>query len=299
MTALADAEITAVLPYFGGKRTLAPEIVREFGPMRAYWEPFCGSLAVLFAIDSPCSMETVNDLNGDVVNLARVVQHDELSVELFARGYRTVCSEVLHREAAERWRSLPEWNGEPDLDRAADYFALSWLGRNGVAGTSSHNAGFCKRFTKNGGHAAKRFASAVESIPAWWERLRHVTILSDDAFALLDRIEDAPGVVIYCDPPYVEKGARYVVDFESGDHARLAIALSRFEKTRVVVSYYEHPMLDAIYPDWTKRRLKATKALVNQAMRDKGGSVEAPEILLINGRSLVEPSGGLFGKGGK
>lgn len=288
-------EITALAPWFGGKRTLAPEIIREFGDHRAYWEPFCGSMAILFAKE-PCSMETVNDLHGGLVNLARVVQDDGLSVDLFSRLYRTTCSEQLHRDAAERYRArgyaaAPD---SPDVEYAADYFLCSWLGRNGFAGTSSYNQKFCRRFTKNGGHAAKRFMSAVESIPGWWERLRNVTILNDDAFGLLERIEDADGVVIYCDPPYIVKGAKYVHDFDQDGHAHLSNLLRRFNKTRVIVSYYEHPDLGLLYPGWVKRRLKATKSLVNQGMRDRGGAVAAPEVLLINGSSLVAESG-LFG----
>ena len=292
-------EITAIAPWFGGKRTLAPEIVRELGGHRAYWEPFCGSMAVLFAKD-PCAMETVNDLHGGLINLARVVQDDRLSVVLFSRLYRTACSELLHRDAAERYaaRGYAGAPDTPDVDYAADYFLCAWLGRNGVAGTSSYNQGFCRRFTKNGGHAAKRFLSAVESIPDWWDRLRNVTILSADAFQLLDRIEDAEGVVIYCDPPYIVKGSKYVHDFTTDGHRRLAETLRRFQRTRVVVSYYEHPDLAALYPDWTKRRLKATKSLVNQSMRDKGGAIEAPEVLLMNGQSLVEPKGSLFAEAG-
>ena len=42
--------IKAIVPSFGGKRTLAPQIVAELGEHRAYWEPFCGSMAVLIAI---------------------------------------------------------------------------------------------------------------------------------------------------------------------------------------------------------------------------------------------------------
>lgn len=279
--------IGAIAPWFGSKRTLAPLIVEEFGPHRAYWEPFCGSLAILFEKLSS-TMETVNDLNGDLVNLARVVQDDALSVKLFDRLYRVTCSEAQHREAAERWKAqgkLPA-GAEPDLERAVDYFICSWNGRNGVAGTANYNQGFCRRFTKNGGHAAKRFASAVESIPDWWDRLRGVTILSADAFTLIPKIEDAKGVVIYCDPPYIEKGAKYLHDFTGGDHARLAEQLGRFEETRVVVSYYDHPRLAELYPAtrWTKIPLKATKALVNQGMRDKEGAVAAPEVLLVNRR---------------
>lgn len=289
------AKITAIAPWFGGKRTLAPRIIEELGDHSAYWEPYCGSMAVLLAKE-PCAMETVNDLHGDLINLARCVQDDEAAVDLFSRLYRTTCSETLHRDAAERFRdrgNVP--SGEMSVDRAYDYFLASWLGRNGVAGTSSYNQGFCRRFTKNGGHAATRFASAVESIPDWWERLRSVTILNDDALSLIERVEDARGVVVYCDPPYIEKGAKYVHDFDDfSDHAKLSNALHRFKLTRVIVSYYEHPQLDYLYPAWTKRRLKATKALVNQGMRDKGGAVDAPEVLLINGPSLVAPAGGLF-----
>jgi DNA adenine methylase len=278
-------KITALAPWFGGKRTMAPIIIQELGPHAAYWEPFCGSMAVLFGKE-PATMETVNDLHGDLVNLARVVQSDELAPALFSRLVRTACAEPVHRLAAERYRArgyVP--SGEPDVDRAADYFLCSWLGRNGVAGTSSYNQGFCRRFTKNGGHAAKRFASAVDSIPDWWDRLRHVTILNDDAFDLLPRIEDADGIVIYADPPYLVKGAKYIYDFKDACHERLAAELARFSKTRVIVSYYDDPRLQALYPGWTMVAVEATKSLVNQGMRDKGGAVKAPEVLLINGES--------------
>jgi DNA adenine methylase len=203
--------------------------------------------------------------------------------------------EATCHEAAERWRArghspAPEL---PDLERAFDFFVCSWMGRNGVAGTQSYNQGFCVRYTKNGGHAATRFQSVRESIPAWHARLRNMTILNRDGLELLERVEDAAGVAIYCDPPYLVKGAKYVHDFADGfmgaknDHERLASLLSRFRKTRVVVSYYDHPALASLYPGWTVRRCPTVKALVNQGMRDRGGAVEAPEVLLINGPSLA------------
>ena len=284
-----EMKITAIAPWFGGKRTLAPAILHELGKHSAYWEPFCGSLAILLA-KPVVSMETVNDLHGDLINLARCVQDDTASVDLFSRLTRVACSEQLHREAADRFRARGNIAAANELDvsRAFDYFLCSWLGRNGVAGTSSYNQGFCRRFTKNGGHAATRFVSAVNSIPAWWERLRAVTILNDDGLELLKRIEDAPGVAIYCDPPYLVKGAKYVHDFASDDHKKLSEVLRRFKKTRVVVSYYAHDRLKELYPDWTVTRLQATKAMVNQGMRDKKGATDAPEVLIINGPSYAE-----------
>jgi DNA adenine methylase len=298
--------IKALLPYFGGKRTLAPRIVAEMGKHSAYWEPFVGGFSVI-PVKPACPMETVNDLHGDVINLARVVQSDELSPRLFDRLLRTMPTEFALADATnrlgERGRPSPT---EADLDRAFDYFVLNWLGRNGTGGTKSDATGFCVRFTSNGGSAAKRFRSAVESVPAWWERLRNVVILNRDAFDLLDKIEDKAGTVIYCDPPYFTKGASYVHDFDTEDgpdagslwgdrkarkvnhHRLLAESLSRFRKTRVVVSYYDHPAVRELYDGWRFVKCTMTKSLVNQGMRDQKGATEAPEVLIVNGPSYTE-----------
>lgn len=289
-----EMKITALAPWFGAKRNMAEAIVGEIGPHRVYWEPFCGSMSVLLA-KPPCVMETVNDLHGDLINLARVIQDGRLGSELYRRLRRTFMSDVLHREAADRYRTAGYGNDcVPNVDRAYDYFLCAWLGRNGVAGTGSYNQGFCVRYTANGGHAATRWTSVVESIPAWRRRLRNVTILCRDAFELLARLDDEPGAVVYLDPPYLVKGAKYVHDFADRQHEDLAVAVRRFRSARVVVSYYDHPRLKDLYPGWTKRTIEVTKSLVNQGMRDKGGAVKATEVLLINGPSLASEHRPLF-----
>ena len=290
--------ISAIAPWFGSKRTLAGRIVAEMGTHAAYWELFMGSMAVLLE-KPPCPMETVNDLHGDLVNLARVIVHQAHGPALYRRLRRTLASHALMNEAAARCagRESSPAGEVPDVDRAYDYFATSWLGRNGVSGTQSYNQGFSRRFTKNGGHAAKRWVSAVDSIPAWRRRMRNITILSECGIGLAERIEDADGVAIYADPPYIRKGAKYVHDFTAEDHARLAMVLRRFKRTRVVVSYYDEPEVRELYAGWTFVECPTTKALVNQGLRDKKGGKVAPEILIINGQSLTEPGtagGGLY-----
>lgn len=281
-------KINAILPYFGGKRTLAPEIVREFGPHRAYWEPFCGSLAVLLA-KGEVSQETVNDQYGQLINLARCLQHPEHGPWLYRQLRRTLVHEGLFEEASQHCKQPSPLDGNVYLDVQMAYwfFVCSWLGRNGVIGTRGWNNNFSVRYTANGGDPGARFVSAVDSIPAWRRRLREVTILRRDAFELLEKIEDADRTVIYCDPPYIDKGAKYVHDFVSLDHERLAKALRRFKNARVVVSYYAHPALASMYEGWTVRSLAATKSLVRAGAR-KMGKVAAPEVLVINGPSLVE-----------
>lgn len=281
-------KIKAIVPWFGGKRNLASRIVELLSPHRVYWEPFCGSMAVLMA-KPPCVMETVNDLHADLINLARVIQDSKLGPQLYRQLRRTLMHEQLFKEAAARYKSRGYFAMAPepdyDLPRAYDYFICSWLGRNGVSGTGSYNQGFCVRYTAQGGHAAKRWQSVIASIPAWRRRLANVTILQRDAFELLERIDDRKGTAIYIDPPYIEKGAKYIHDFEQQDHIRLAQMLGRFKETRIVISYYDHPKLKELYPDWEHIEIPITKSLDNQNRRDKEnkGVVKVVEMLLVNG----------------
>ena len=281
--------IKALAQWYSASRTLAPIIAREVGPHAAWWEPFCGGLGV-FMSKPRCPMETVNDLHGDLINLARVVQHPTLGPKLYRMLRRVVASEDAQQEAVAELRVRlceppEEPNGDTDLHRAAAYFVASWLGRGGESGTDTADPSFCVRYTKNGGAASTRFASAVDSIPAWRRRLRDVAVLRMDAFTLLGKIQDAKGVVIYCDPPYVDKGKQYVHDFTEHDHRHLAAKLRRFRHTRVIVSYYDHPLVRELYDGWTFVDCSKRRSLTNPS---KGGPSEAPERLIINGPSLTE-----------
>lgn len=276
---MTEATQTALAPWFGGKRTLAADIVAALGPHRCYWEPFCGSMAVLLN-KPPANMETVNDLHGDLVNLARVVQDEDLSGRLYWRLRRTITADSLFRESLSAVRSGPA-PAEPSVDRAYHYFVVSWMGMGGVAGTPHHSTGFARRFSSKGGAPGPRFVGAVESLPWWHERLRPVVILSTDGLELCERVEDRVGTVIYADPPYLVKGAKYVHDFRPEHHNRLAAALCRFKHTRVVVSYYRHPDLARLYPGWKVVDVTVAKAMVNTGERTEGRT-DAPEVLLIN-----------------
>ena len=98
---------------------------------------------------------------------------------------------------------------------------------------------------------------------------------------MLDRIEDKQHTAVYVDPPYFIKNGKYKHDFEPADHERLAAALHRFQKTRVVLSYYEHPKLDELYPAWPKIKIDVAKATSHQNKRGTN-KTRAVEVLLCN-----------------
>jgi DNA adenine methylase len=272
-------KLAGLAPYFGAKRDIAPRIVKQFGPHKAYWELFAGSCAVLLQKPT-CIMETVCDLHGDLINLARIVASDDWRV-LHERLERTWFVDQLYAESQQRL----ETETDP-MQRAYDYFVTSWQGMSGVAGTKAEKSNFCVRFTLGGGDNATRFKNAVDSIAAWNQRMRRVRILSEDAFDLLDKIPDAEGHLIYADPPYLVKVGKYIHDFSLKDHGRLAEKFRRFKKTRCVISYYAHEILSELYPDWNVLSLDVSKGLVNSQERGEKEKIKAPELLIINGPIL-------------
>lgn len=290
---MADGmKIKSIAPWFGGKRMLAPTIVDLIGKHNVYWEPFCGSMAVLMA-KPPCVMETVNDLHGDLINLARVIQHRSLGEKLYDKLCRTLCAEQFFLESKERVFSTKDIEGEkPDLDRAYDFFVASWMGLNGVSGTKRCNYAFALRWTAGGGHGARRWASVLDSIPAWHERLRNVIITRRDGLEILENIDDAEGTAIYCDPPYFEKSSKYVHDFTEEQHGQLAQALQRFKKSKVIVSYFDHVKLNGLYAGWNKIFMKKSKAnLANACAGNKEINKKSnQEVLLTNWTPETEKS---------
>jgi DNA adenine methylase len=297
--------VKAIAPWFGGKRTMAPAIVAELGQHTQYFEPFCGSMAVLFAKE-PSQKETVNDLHGELVNLARVLQHKEAAPALYEELQRTLFSEDL-LETAKRRLSRPlrlSDDGEvtsSNWERAYWYFLACWMGRNGTAGTARQDYQIAVRWTKGGGSPTVRWRHAVESLPAWHQRLRNVVILRRDAFSILDRFEDVAGTAIYCDPPYHAvtrskgatkngRGGMYQHEFEHGgglfddDHARLAEILRGYHNARIVVSYYDCERIRQLYEGWTFVDHARQKHLHAQNGRGAGPK-EAPEVLIMNGPS--------------
>jgi DNA adenine methylase len=112
----ADGMTTkAIAPWFGGKRTMAPDIVRQLGKHVQYFEPFCGSMAVLFAKE-PSRAETVNDLHRDLINLAKVLQDETAAVQLYNRLQRTIFDERLLEEAAKVLSQSPAPDEGADLE---------------------------------------------------------------------------------------------------------------------------------------------------------------------------------------
>lgn len=314
MNTAPEMKIKALAPWFGGKRTLAPAIVEELGDHTQYFEPFAGGISIILA--KPKSQkETVCDLHGDITNLARVISIEASAVQLYLRLSSLVFAEGLLQDARAYLEANEIPGREPPgvwtpsmLDRAYWFFLASWMGRNGTAGTQRLDYQIAVRWTNSGGSPCIRFANAVQSMPAWHERLKNVVVLTRDAFTIIPKFEDAKGTAIYADPPYAAETrtshdnrdggkGRYLHEFDHAggglfhgdDHTRLATMLRAFKHARVVVSAYDCERYRQLYAGWTFVKKTMPKLLHQQNGRSTP-KLDAPEVLIINGPSLAPMS---------
>jgi site-specific DNA-adenine methylase len=97
----------APFPWFGGKSKAAPLVWELLGDVPHYCEPFAGSLAVLLNRPHKANTgwaETVNDLDGLIVNAWRAIQwHPEETAE-HASWPVSELDKMARELAVVRWR---------------------------------------------------------------------------------------------------------------------------------------------------------------------------------------------------
>lgn len=105
-----------IIPWIGGKRRLAKEILPLFPEHTCYVEAFAGG-AALFFMKAPSKVEVLNDANGELVNLYRVVTHH---LEEFVRQFKWA---LTSRQLFE-WLQMTPTAPLTDIQRAARFYYL-------------------------------------------------------------------------------------------------------------------------------------------------------------------------------
>jgi DNA adenine methylase len=235
--------------YYGSKTSTAARIIAMMPPHDHYVEPFAGSLAVLLA-KPPSRMETVNDLDRDLMTFWRILrdQPDELA---------RVAALTPHSRA--EYESITEFDSAPtDLERARRVWVrLSQSRGNNVLGT-----GWKRAIVQSG--SGNRCIADMETfvgriLPAA-ERLRCVTLECSPALDIIRDYGAEPSVLLYVDPPYVASsrnstGYRHEMGRDD-QHAELADAL-RSARAAVVLSGYPSPLYQQLYNGWNMTTISA------------------------------------------
>lgn len=237
----------SILRYPGSKWNLASKIVDLMPEHKSYLEPFFGSGAVLFT-KSLSSIETVNDLNDDVVNLFQVIQQDPET--LIEKLFLTPYSRKIYNKA---W----ELQSKNEADKALNFIIRSLM---------SH--GF-RNFEKSGwkrdvngrerAYAVKHWNELPELIQEISLRLKQVQIECRTAFDLISEY-NRENVCMYVDPPYVlstRTRKQYTVEMEDQDHEELLDILNQ-SKAKILLSGYDSELYNKQLKNWERVEFAAT-----------------------------------------
>jgi DNA adenine methylase len=296
--------LTSLFPYHGGKAQVADVIWQHLGDVRHYVEPFAGSLATLLARPHPPRVETVNDLDGHIVNVWRALAADPAAVVHYARW--PVSSNDLwarHDELCRKRASLTtQLQDDPRVYDAelAGYWVYArscWAGASGFGRTPGQRPMPLLTHTGNGVHAIKRRASLLRLCRDLQVRLQDVRLLCHDWQECLTtpRLFGVGGTVgILLDPPYTQARreqqlyavpdtpASAVRDWAiaHGDDPRLRLALCGLDG--------EHQMPDT----WQGYHWQARGGWANTAAHGRGSGTTRQEVVWFSPHCLrpTEPA---------
>lgn len=232
----------AIMKYPGSKWALAKWIISFFPEHHSYLEPFFGSGAVLF--NKPRSnIETVNDMDGNVVNLFNWIKRDpeRLAHEIYYTPY----ARQVYEDA---FAFLP---GD-SLGRAVNFYIRLNMGHG--FRTSGEKVGWKNDVQgRERAYASQDWCNLPDKILQAAERLRGVQIENMSALDLIKRF-NYKNVLIYCDPPYMletRNGKQYRCEMDDDGHEELLRLLLQ-HKGPVLISGYDTELYRDMLAGWAR-----------------------------------------------
>ena len=261
---------TPIIPWLGGKRRLADRLLPLFPSHECYVEVFCGGAALYFLRPMPAPVEVINDINGELVNLYRVVQNH---MEEFVRQFKWAISS----RQVFKWHQETKPETLTDIQRAARFYYLQHHafggkvnGQNFGTATTAPMINLCRIEESLSAAHLRLSGTNVENLP-WQECLRRY---------------DRAHTFFYMDPPYWQTEG-YGVPFEWGQYEEMA-TMVRSLKGRAMISINDHPDIRKVFDGLTMFEL-GIKYSVGNNQAQPG---ESRELVITNWDS--GQLGGLF-----
>lgn len=234
---------TPIIPWIGGKRRLADKLLPLLADHEhtCYVEPFCGAAALFFLREHRTKVEVLNDINGDLVNLYRVVQHH---LDEFVRQFRWALSS---RQVFE-WAAMTNPETLTDIQKAARFFLLQKLGFGGKVEARSFG-------TATTAPSRLNLLRIEEDLSAVHLRLNGVFIEHRPWEVCVERY-DRPHTLFFMDPPYWGTEG-YGVAFGLEQYGRMA-ELMRGIKGRAIVTVNDVPAMREAFEGLAMQRVSIT-----------------------------------------
>jgi len=225
------------IPWVGGKRRLAKDILPLFPKHTCYCEPFAGAGA-LFFMKEPSKVEVLNDINGELVNLYRVLKYHLVE---FVKQFQW---SITSRQIFE-WEKLTHTDTLTDIQRAARFYYL----QKHAYGSKLTSRTFGTAAT---GKPKFNLLRIEEDLSAAHIRLNQVLIERLDWAKCIQKY-DRPETLFYLDPLYW-KTEGYGVEFGFDQYEKMA-ALSRQIEGKMIISINDHKDIRRLFKGLKVKKL--------------------------------------------
>ncbi|KLU28126.1 restriction endonuclease subunit M [Caballeronia mineralivorans PML1(12)] len=257
-----------IIPWIGGKRRLADHLIPRFPKHECYVEVFAGGAALYF-LRPPAAVEVINDINGDLINLYRVVQHH---LEEFVRQFKW----ALTSRQVFKWLQDTPPETLTDIQRAARFYYL----QQNCFGAKIESQTFGTATTTPPGLNLLRLE---ETLSGAHLRLAATFIERLDWKACIDRY-DWPHTLFYLDPPYWDTEG-YSVPFEYAEYVAMAARL-RTLKGRAIVSLNDHPDIRRAFDGFHIETVD-----IKYTVGGGGREAARKEVIIFSWNDAAEPVG--------
>lgn len=256
-----------LLKWPGGKGGMLNELLPYIPYDDLFVDVFGGGGSVLLNRRAS-GVDVYNDLDGNLVNLFRVIQHPEQSIELERRLRSTLYSkgEFVKAIAIIRGESEPA----DEVERAWAMFVN--MNQSVVGRVIRTQGNWARAAISVRGESAviASWKSLINRMKPIYERLSGVLIEQRDAIESI-KYWDGPRTVLYVDPPYVHdtrvEQDYYAHEMEDEQHVQLIDALLECEG-QVVVSGYDSPIYNRLAESGWNRIL--VEMLTNMSASQRG-----------------------------
>lgn len=256
-----------IIPWIGGKRRLADTLLHRFPPHTCYVEVFAGG-AALFFMRPPAEVEVLNDVNGDLVNLYRVVKSH---LEEFVRQFKWAISS---RDVFKWLQDTPP-HTLTDIQRAARFFYLQQQAFGGrVDGQTWGTATTAPPVN---------LLRIEENLSAAHLRLCNAYVEHLDWRVCMERYDRAH-TLFYLDPPYWQTEG-YGVPFAWDQYESMAEAMSRL-KGKAVLSINDHPDIRRAFAQFEMEELT-----IDYTVGGASNRVTRGELIIYSWPRSQEPPG--------
>lgn len=241
----------AILKYPGSKWQLADWIVSLMPAHKSYLEPFFGSGAVFFT--KPRSrIETINDLDGEIVNLFRVIRDQPEALER-----RIALTPFSRSEFEYAWELKGDADTVDPVERARLTMVRHWMthgSRNIYKGGWQHD-----RVGREYAYSLRYWNHLPERIAAVVSRLKEAQIEQMDAVELIRRFR-YPNVLIYADPPYLgstRSSRQYHSEMLGENEHKQLLEVLLAHPGPVMLSGYDNELYNDTLGSWVKLQKRA------------------------------------------